>query len=75
MNDSFSPKAGVNSSFLDCVQKVQAVQAVQCPSLVLPRVAGEETGGGWNDLNYLNEWNLMRHRPIAFGARVAAISV
>jgi hypothetical protein len=21
------------------------------------RVAGEDTGGGWNDLNYLNGWN------------------
>jgi hypothetical protein len=36
---------------------VQNVQAVQSPSLVLARVAGEETGEGWNDLNYLNEWN------------------
>src|SRR2546426_12615031 len=27
---------------------------VQSPSLVLPRDAGEETGGGWNDWNYLN---------------------
>jgi hypothetical protein len=27
------------------------------PSLVLPRDAGEETGGGWNHWNYLNGWN------------------
>jgi hypothetical protein len=39
------------------VQNVQAVQNVQSPSLVLPRDAGEETGGGWNDWNYLNGWN------------------
>jgi hypothetical protein len=42
---------------VNCVQNVQAVQAVQSPFLVLPRVAGEETGEGWNDLNYLNGWN------------------
>ena len=42
-----------------CVQDVQAVQplrSVQAPSLVLPRVAGEETGGG---LNVLNDWNVL----------------
>jgi hypothetical protein len=36
---------------------VQNVQAVQSLSLVLPRDAGEETGGGLIDLNYLNESN------------------
>jgi hypothetical protein len=39
------------------VQSVQAVQGVQPLSLVLPRVAGEETGGGWNDWNFWNDWN------------------
>jgi hypothetical protein len=34
------------------VQIVQAVQKVQAPSLVLPRNAGEETGGGLNDLKF-----------------------
>jgi hypothetical protein len=41
----------------ELVQNVQAVQAVQSLSLVLPRDAGEETGGGLIDLNYLNESN------------------
>ena len=27
------------------------------PHLVLPRVAGEDEGGGLNDLNYLNDLN------------------
>jgi hypothetical protein len=43
--------------FVQNVQVVQPLRSVQSPSLVLPRVAGEETGGGWNDLNYLNGWN------------------
>ena len=34
--------------------KVQDVQDVPSPSLVLPRDAGEETGGGLNDWNGLN---------------------
>jgi len=25
--------------------------------LILPRVAGEEIGGGWNDWNVWNDWN------------------
>ena len=36
------------------VQDVQAVQTDQSPSSILPRVAGEDKGGGWNDLNDLN---------------------
>jgi hypothetical protein len=36
------------------VQIVQAVQVDQTPSFILPRVAGEERGGG---LNGLNVWN------------------
>src|SRR3990172_7167478 len=39
------------------VQAVQKVQIVQTPSFILPRVAGEERGGGWNGLNSLNELN------------------
>ena len=39
------------------VQDVQAVQSDQTPSSILPRDAGEETGGGWNDLNGWNGWN------------------
>jgi len=36
------------------------VQDVPSPSLVLPRVAGEETGGGLNDLNDWNDLNARR---------------
>ena len=36
---------------------VQNVQVVQAPNSFLPRVAGEDEGEGWNDLNYLNGWN------------------
>jgi hypothetical protein len=36
------------------VQIVQNVQAVQAPSFILPRDAGEERGEG---LNVLNGWN------------------
>jgi hypothetical protein len=38
------------------------------PPLFLPRDAGEDTGGGWNDLNYLNGWNSDEHIPIAIDA-------
>jgi hypothetical protein len=48
------------------VQDVQAVQAVQSPFLVLPRVAGEETGEGLNDLNYLNGSNSDEYGSIVF---------
>jgi hypothetical protein len=34
-----------------------SVQDVQSPSCILPRVAGEERGGGWNDWNELNNLN------------------
>src|SRR5919109_4106809 len=49
------------------VQNVQAVQAVQSPSLVLPRVAGEETGEGLERLKRLERlepWTWCRYRPI-----------
>jgi hypothetical protein len=36
------------------VQNVQKVQSVQTPSFLLPRDAGEDTGGGFNGLNILN---------------------
>jgi hypothetical protein len=39
---------------------VPFVQYVQSPSLILPRDAGEERGGGWNGWNEakrLNGWN------------------
>ena len=36
------------------------VQDVPSPSLVLPRDAGEETGGGLNDLNDWNDLNARR---------------
>src|SRR5882724_10237529 len=39
------------------VQAVQSLRYVQSPSFILPRVAGEERGGGWNCLNGLNVWN------------------
>jgi hypothetical protein len=39
------------------VQFVQKVQIVQTPPLFLPRVAGEDEGGGLNGLNGLNVLN------------------
>ena len=36
---------------------VQTVQAVQAPTSFLPRVAGEDEGGGLIDLNGLNVLN------------------
>jgi hypothetical protein len=36
---------------------VQDVQVVQALTSVLPRDAGEDEGGGLNDLNFLNELN------------------
>ena len=36
------------------VQEAQHVQDGSTPSFILPRVAGEERGGGLNDLNALN---------------------
>jgi hypothetical protein len=42
---------------LESVDYVQTVQAVQAPFLILPRVAGEERGVGWNDWNVWNDWN------------------
>jgi hypothetical protein len=39
------------------VPNVQAVQSVQALTSVLPRDAGEDAGGGLNDLNFLNELN------------------
>jgi hypothetical protein len=39
------------------VPMVPIVQAVQSPSFFLPRDAGEETDGGLNDLNFLNDLN------------------
>jgi hypothetical protein len=40
------------------VQDVQTVQTDQTPSSI-PRVAGEEKGGGWNDWNDLNDLNAL----------------
>ena len=42
------------------VQDVQTAQDVPSPSLVLPGDAGEETGGGLNDLNDWNDLNARR---------------
>jgi hypothetical protein len=39
------------------VQAVQPLRTVQSPSFLLPRVAGEERGGGLSDLNGLNVLN------------------
>ena len=44
--------------------RVQVVQAVQTSSLILPRDAGEETGGDLNHLNFLNDWN---HKVVGTG--------
>jgi hypothetical protein len=41
------------------VQDVETVQTDQTPASILPRVAGEETGGGWNDWNDLNDLNAL----------------
>src|SRR5919109_3659134 len=46
------------------VPDVQPLRSVQAPCFVLPRVAGEETGEGLNDLNGLNVLNV--YRPFAF---------
>jgi hypothetical protein len=47
------------------VQNVQDVQAAAAPSFILPRDAGEERGGGLNDLNGWNDLNNERVvRPI-----------
>jgi hypothetical protein len=37
------------------VQTVQVVKAVQTPSFILPRVAGEESGGDLNRVKRLNQ--------------------
>ena len=37
-----------------------SVQNVQAPTCVLPRDAGEDEGGGLNDLNLLNALNAYR---------------
>jgi hypothetical protein len=42
---------------MKAVQMVQNVQSVQAPTSFLPRVAGEDEAGGWNDLNDWNDWN------------------
>ena len=47
-------------NFRVTVQDVQTVQNDQSPSSILPRVAGEDKGGGWNDLNDLNNLNARR---------------
>jgi hypothetical protein len=39
------------------VQALRLVQNVQTPSFILPRDAGEETGGGLNGAKRLNDWN------------------
>jgi hypothetical protein len=44
------------------VQAVQPLRSVQTPSCILPRDAGEERGGGLNDLNDLNDWNASDER-------------
>jgi hypothetical protein len=36
----------VSESKVQTVQAVQPLRSVQSPSLILPRVAGEERGGG-----------------------------
>src|SRR5512134_1061744 len=47
----FAQRTQLFRLLIHCFQTVQVVQVVQAPSLILPRVAGEETGGGWNDWN------------------------
>src|SRR3972149_4231960 len=50
------PRACMRCS-LKMVQVVPAVQRVPTPSFILPRVAGEERGGGLNGLNVLSDLN------------------
>jgi hypothetical protein len=45
-------QAGGVSLEAESGSKGSSVQAVQSPSLILPRVAGEEIGEGWNDWNF-----------------------
>src|SRR5215472_17521231 len=42
---------------VQAVPAVQSLRSVQAPTSFLPRVAGEERGGGLNGLNYWNDWN------------------
>ena len=51
--ESLEAKHSRHSS-TDFVPTVQPLRSVQAPSLILPRVAGEERGGG---LNCWNDWN------------------
>ena len=47
--------------FVQIVQNVQPLRSVQSPTSFLPRVAGEDEGGGLIDLNasnVLNDLNL-----------------
>jgi hypothetical protein len=44
------------------VQAVQPLRSVQSPTSFLPRVAGEDEGGGLIDLNGLNDLNLQREQ-------------
>jgi len=43
-------------------QTVQPLRSVQTSSSILPRVAGEETGGGLNDFNDWNDLNASGER-------------
>jgi hypothetical protein len=49
---------------MKAVQTVRHVQSVQAPSFILPRVAGEDEGGGWNALNGWNELNDLNFEPL-----------
>jgi hypothetical protein len=46
------------------VQVVQPLRAVQSPTSFLPRVAGEDEGGGLSDLNGLNGLNKSSFRGV-----------
>jgi hypothetical protein len=61
--DNIKPRHSLNRTV--SLHWVQNVLAVQAPTSFLPRDAGEDTGEGWNDLNYLNGWNSGEYRPIA----------
>jgi hypothetical protein len=47
----------MQSNFEAIVQNVQAVQIDEAPSFILPRVAGEDRGGGLNGAERLNDLN------------------
>jgi maleate cis-trans isomerase len=55
------------------VQHVPLVQAVQALTSFLPRDAGEDKGGGLNELDFLNELSGFSGKPVDTQARIGLI--